>query len=726
MMSLFFKPVYLSNPKHLNAAERQRQVKGVAFIAIPTEKILLEFAQKHFAHQPLRIQANFKSNQTQFSKVILDTLPAKVYSLPGLKQTFTSALGLNLSNPNSTLNITLFWPLSELKTTPIIVSSLLALALYGLVMLILLLAIRYTKNLQQAQNRLSQILYTSQDAVIVTNQQGYIQEWNPEASRLFGYSQEAALGQCIVCLIFENPDNLDPSTHASEAALIDIFTNNLNLKHQQGHANRVEVTLRTQTGERLTAEVATALLNVQDDLEISLFIKDMTYQRRTEAEIKQLAYYDPLTKLENRTHFKSQVEQIIHQQRFEKFALLFLDLDGFKQVNDTLGHSVGDELLVVISKRITHTLRSSERDTHICRFGGDEFVLMLGHVGETDAPAISLRLLAQIERLVKIKEDDLHVSGSIGIALYPQHGQDVDTLLRHADTAMYQSKAAGKNTYSIYNDLMEQDLSKRTQLEKHLRHAIRNQEFSLVYQPQIDLKTGMVVGVEALIRWNNPILGHVPPDEFISIAEESNQIIAIGDWVAQTCINQLSAWKNSQFDYLHIALNVSGVQFEHPYFLETIRVMMNQANISRHLLEIELTERTIMGNVTENIARFNNIRAEGFGLSVDDFGTGYSSLSYLKKFPLSVLKIDKSFIDGLPDDDEDVSIASAIINLAHSLNMQVVAEGVETLGQLDFLKRLNCNKAQGYFISRPLTIEQLEPWLQRHKQGFFTADNSTL
>ncbi len=720
IISLAFKPVYLSDPKSLNAAERHKQVKGVALIIIPTEKLFLEQLQQLFPNQNMTIKMVLQSGTQTYSKTLVQWTHQNSTLWPSR---FSATLNPPEFSQNGKLLIEQQWDFTELNLWQLVVSGLFTLLIYSFLVTALALTLRYTRNLQQAQNRLAQIITTSQDAVIVTNKNGYVQVWNPEASNLFGYREAQALGQCIVCLIFENPDQLNPKIAKQEQALIDIFLGSIDLQRQIGKSNRKEVNLRHHSGENIIAEVATSILDLHDDMEISLFIKDITHQRRTEAEIKQLAYFDSLTGLQNRTYFKKQLEDIISDKRLDKFSLIFLDLDGFKQVNDSLGHGIGDELLKVISSRITHTIRELEPDAHICRFGGDEFVLMLGNMNKYTTAQVSKWILEQIEKIVKINDDELQVSASLGIAFYPQHGKDVDTLLRHADTAMYQSKASGKNTFSVYNDAMEEHLSKRLLMEKHLRHAVRLNEFSLVYQPKIHLATGKVVGVEALIRWKNPILGHVMPDEFIGIAEESSLIITIGNWVAQTSITQLKNWQGTPYEDLHVAINVSGVQLEHPHFLETVRQMMMMANLRSALLEIELTERTVMSNAEENIARFNEIRAEGFGLSVDDFGTGYSSLSYLKKFPLNILKIDKSFVDGLPDDDEDISISTAILNLSHNLKMKVVAEGVETEEQLMFLKKLQCDMAQGYFISRPLPIHELELWLTKHQNGFYQTSD---
>jgi len=724
LQTLSFQPIFLNSPDHLNHAQRLKQVRGIVFIIEPTKDILLHNLNQHFSLETLSISFKVTPDLSLENIPVLTNKVSRSFLDNFVQPKFTFKTPLLQGHTTKKLVVTQPWTVNDLNTTALIVTGLLTLFGYLTLTTIIITIVRYTQNLRQMQNRLSQILETSQDAVIITDENGLILDWNPEAKLLFGYSKAEALNQPIISLIF--PEDTLSSTQVSHDSSINFFADSLNLTSFNGEAQKTEITLRNQKGTLITTEVATSFLNVRNTIEVSLFIKDITYQRSTEEAMTKMAFFDPLTQLENRTFFKTAVEKIITKTPDKKFALFFMDLDGFKQVNDTLGHSVGDELLKVVAKRIQNALRESGEGNHICRFGGDEFVLMLDQMDEVKAAQISLRLLNQIERMIKIQNDELQVSASIGIALYPQHGENVDTLLRHADTAMYCSKDLGKNTYSIYNDAMEEDLAERILIEKHLRNAIQKNELTLAYQPQINLRTGKVIGVEALIRWNNPVLGFIPPDKFIPIAEETQLIINIGEWIAQTCINQLKTWKHTPFSHFHIAMNVSGVQLEHPHFLEYVNKLMSNADIHKHLLEIELTERTVMNNADDNIHRFNQIRAKGFGLSVDDFGTGYSSLSYLKKFPLSILKIDKSFVDGIPQDEEDISIATAILNLAHSLNMQVVAEGVETQDQLQYLQQLDCNFAQGYFISRPLFIKDLEVWLQRNQANFYQSEYKQL
>jgi diguanylate cyclase (GGDEF)-like protein/PAS domain S-box-containing protein len=721
LQQLSFQPIFLTSPSQLSHEQRLKQVRGVAFLIQPVEETMLQQVSQFFPLEDISIR--FTSSSDKETQVFSELTDQHNHNLIDkiLNLTFHFDMPINNSASQPQLEISQHWCIKNIDLVSLGITLLLTLLGYFVVTALILTMVHYTRNLQQMQNRLSQILGTSQDAVIITNEKGYILDWNPGAERIFHFKKEEAQGHPIVSLIFTNKE-ISPDLPKNAHVLIQKFTKTFHLSTLKGKTQKSEAILYNKFGDEIITEISRAFLNVNGKIEISLFIKDITYQRQTERAIKKMAYFDALTQLENRSYFKESIDKIIHDHPEKKFALFFMDLDGFKQVNDTLGHSVGDELLKVIAKRIQGTLREGKDHNHICRFGGDEFVLMVDGMDESKSSHISLRLLNQIQRMIKIEQDELQVSASIGIAIYPEHGIDVDTLLRHADTAMYHSKELGKNTYSIYNNAMEENLEERILIEKHLRNAIKKNEFFLVYQPQINLKTGRIIGVEALIRWRNPVLGFVPPDKFIPIAEDSQLIIHIGEWVTQTCIAQLQAWKNTPFSNLHIAMNVSSVQFENPHFLDFVNKMMSNAQIHNHLLEIELTERTVMNNVDSNIHRFNQIRANGFGLSVDDFGTGYSSLSYLKKFPLSILKIDKSFVDGIPTEEEDISIATAILNLAHSLNIQVVAEGVETVEQLQYLQSLQCDFVQGYYVSRPLPVKDLEDWLTNNNANFFDTN----
>ncbi|BBP42573.1 sensor domain-containing protein [Thiosulfativibrio zosterae] len=556
----------------------------------------------------------------------------------------------------------------------------------------------YTQHLKLEGNRLNEFMAAAHDAIILTDETGLITNWNPSAATLFGYRHAEAVGKTIQNLIVcnESEDILKSA---------DLF-NKKSFKAQSK--------LQKRNLNIINCEIAVSKLTLDARQELAFFIEDISERHSQEEEIKRLAFYDSLTGLENRTYFSNKVTEILSEGLGLSSALLFIDLDGFKKVNDSLGHSVGDELLKIVALRFQNAIRGNQRNTHLCRFGGDEFLFFLDNVTPNAAQITATRIIEQLQKVIKIDDHEIQISCSVGIASYPQHGQDLDTLMRHADSAMYHSKFKGKNTFTLYEDRMEEKLSQHLLIEKHLRFALNHDEFELFYQPQIETQSLKVIGVEALIRWNSKDLGFVPPDMFISIAEESGQILAIGDWVIQAAIKQLLAWQNTDLANLQIAINISAQQLEQKNLADKLHEALQTAKLPSHLLEVELTERSIMSNAQSNIELFNDIRARGLSLSVDDFGTGYSSLSYLKRFPLNILKVDKSFVDGLPGDEDDVSISRSIIQLAHSLKMKVVAEGVETLEQFEFLREHECDMVQGYFFSKPINAQQFEAWYAQH------------
>lgn len=722
-------PIYRINPNDLNAEQRQQEIQGIIFLLFNIDPLLIQKSKNVFGDQLSRLEMVLERNPVRnYWNVYQQKNGAskngsyfenKFQQLIKLLS-FKGKIQISQFRPEIRLVINAHWNLKSIETGSVLLAGFSGLMIYLVIILLFSMFFGHARSLMKMQSRLKEILHTSHDAVIITNSKGIIQSWNPRAEELFGFQREEMIGQSLPELFMHlSEDNLaDPV----EQKLLMLFDSKPSREHLENQAKLLELYLLNRDKQRILIEISYSILSVEDSEEISLFIQDITYQRQAETEIKHLAYYDSLTKLENRVLFKRNFEKSLNKPNPQPFSLFFIDLDGFKEVNDTLGHSIGDELLKVIAKRITNTIKGAHRPYNICRFGGDEFIIMIESPGEKLSRILLERLLQKIKRTIRLDGNELEVSASIGVATYPEHGQDMDTLLRHADTAMYEAKKLGKNTFSTYQNEMTEHLSQRLLIEKHLRQALKNNEFFLVYQPQMDLASGRVIGVEALIRWQSPELGFIRPDQFIAIAEESKLIIEIGDWVADTCIHQLKEWINTDFANLHIAINVSSVQFAFPGFIDSVRHKMDLAGLPAGLLEIELTERTVMDNPDENVQRFNDIRHQGFGLSVDDFGTGYSSLSYLKLFPLSILKIDKSFVDGLPTDENDISIANAILNLAHSLNIKVVAEGVETIEQLLFLKHAKCNYAQGYFISKPLKTEELEIWLKEHSDSFYQSE----
>jgi len=444
-----------------------------------------------------------------------------------------------------------------------------------------------------------------------------------------------------------------------------------------------------------------------------LLSRDITQNKQSEAQIRELAHFDPLTRLPNRALLTARFEQALSaaQRHQTQLAVMFLDLDHFKNINDALGHRVGDDLLVALAGRLSASVR--EQDT-VSRLGGDEFVFVLLDTDMAGAAHVAEQLLKSALRPFELKSHELTVTPSIGIAVYPGDGMDFDTLSRCADAAMYRAKQDGRNCYRFYTAAMQAKSDRTLTLENALRRALERHQLSLHYQPQISLATGQIVGAEALLRWHHPELGAVSPAEFIPVAETTGLILPIGEWVLRTAVQQLKAWRADGLPAITVAVNLSSVQFRHADLPEMVSAILQDARVPAHWLELELTEGVAMNDPLGAIAVMNQLHERGVRMSIDDFGTGYSSLSYLKKFQIYKLKIDQSFVRDITDDPDDRAIVGAIISLANSLGMQTIAEGVETEGQLAFLKANACTEVQGYHFSRPLPPGQFLLFWQSH------------
>ncbi len=439
-------------------------------------------------------------------------------------------------------------------------------------------------------------------------------------------------------------------------------------------------------------------------------------------DISYLAYHDVLTGLPNRTEFERVLTQRLQEKdrRNDRFTILFIDLDRFKIINDTLGHDIGDELLIILSRRIRKILRKKDL---LARFGGDEFVVILeGTSSKNKVQLISKKLIESIKVPIYIKEYSLNTTASIGIARYPDDATDKSTLLKYADTAMYCAKENNRDTYAFYNDQLSIDIQRRLDLEQELVHALKQNEFTLHYQPQYDLKTQKITGAEALVRWNNINLGSVSPEEFIAVAEDTGSIIEIGYFIFRTACREFMRWKAAGLDINLIAINISSVQFRQPNAFENFKRIIEETGISAEHIEIELTERYIMEYSTENLTILDDLRELGCRISIDDFGTGYSSMSYLKRLSIDTIKIDKSFIMDLPDDIHDAEVAQAIIVLSQSLRYEVIAEGIETLEQESLLREYKCDMGQGYYFGKPMDADTFVQFVKEKsvedKKGF--------
>ncbi|MHB1358962.1 MAG: bifunctional diguanylate cyclase/phosphodiesterase [Rhodocyclaceae bacterium] len=437
---------------------------------------------------------------------------------------------------------------------------------------------------------------------------------------------------------------------------------------------------------------------------------------RDQERIRQLAWYDSLTGLPNRALLQDRlgVATAGALRDKETLATLFLDLDQFKNINDSLGHAIGDRLLQQVALRIADCVRTSDT---VARLGGDEFVIIMPNIrAPADAAFLAEKILAAVARPYVIDGHELYITPSIGIAICPEDGCDFESLIQHADAAMYLAKEHGRNNYQYFTAALNARAVERLSLESALRGALERRELSLHYQPQINLASGAIIGVEALLRWRHPVLGWVAPDRFIPVAEDSGLIVPIGAWVLQEACRQARAWQAAGLAPLLMAVNVSGVQFHQADLAETVRDILAEHGLAAASLEIEVTESVLMKSADSAVEILRKFREMGVRLAIDDFGTGYSSLSYLKRFPIDKLKIDRSFVSDITTDPDDAAIASAIIAMAHRLRLKVIAEGVETPGHLGFLLQEGCDEAQGYHYSKPLPPDDLER-LMRGWQG---------
>lgn len=444
---------------------------------------------------------------------------------------------------------------------------------------------------------------------------------------------------------------------------------------------------------------------------------DVSMARALSLKMYHLAQHDGLTDLPNRMLLDDRLAQAItlcHRNQ-QKLAVLFLDLDRFKHINDTLGHDFGDRVLRNAAQRLLQCVRSSDT---VSRQGGDEFVIVLSEIAHSqDAEGCAAKILSALSVPVRIDEHDLYITASIGIATYPDDGNDAETLLKHADLAMYHAKANGFNTFQFFEPGMNARAAERQLLENGLRHAIEREQFVLHYQSKINLATGAIVGVEALVRWCHPERGLILPGQFLAIAEESGLIVPIGRWVMTECCNRARAWRDAGLPPIRMAINISAVELRTKGFVSGVRAMLTQAKLEPSDLELELTETFLLQNADSTAAVLEALKDVGVRLALDDFGTGYASLSHLRRFPIDTLKIDRSFVRDIAMDSDDASIVRAVIGMGKSLDMQVVAEGVETSEQFDFLRQQGCPEGQGYYFSEPIVAAEFARNLGRHPSG---------
>jgi diguanylate cyclase (GGDEF)-like protein/PAS domain S-box-containing protein len=561
-------------------------------------------------------------------------------------------------------------------------------------------------ELESKYKRQAKILENIHDSVISTDNCGNIITWNNGSKKLFGYDTFEAIGKNIK-MIYSNKNKF---------TLSECFQNindgvNLNteliLVHKEKTPIICDVSLSASKDDM--GQIIGYIGYIQD------ISKHKETQRMLEIQTEKLrhqAHHDMLTNLPNRVLFRDRLDQNIasSKRNNKKFALLFIDLDQFKNINDSLGHHVGDEVLIEASKRLSTVIR--EEDT-LSRLGGDEFTIILKDIKDSkNAVIVAQKIIDILKEPIIIKDLELYVSSSIGISVYPDDTKEGDNLIKYADAAMYKAKDEGRNNYQFYSSEMTESAFERVIMEQSLRVAIKEESFVVYYQPQIDSKTNKLVGMEALVRWEHTDAGIISPEKFIPLAEETGMIIQIDLIVLRNAMYQFKAWIDQGFNPGKLSLNLSAKQIENNNFIEILSDTMKKLQFDPAWLTLEITEGQIMKNPEDSIKRLKEINNLGIEIAIDDFGTGYSSLAYLKRLPVNKLKIDKAFVEGLPDDDEDIAISKAIIALAQILNLKLVAEGVETKEQQEFMAANGCNVIQGYYYSKPLDTHNMNKFLK--------------
>lgn len=569
------------------------------------------------------------------------------------------------------------------------------------------------QQLSESERLHRYIVNTSPDIIYILDQDGHFTFINERIESLLGYSKEEIVGKHYSFLVHH--DDMEQAKYVfNERRIGTRAAKNIELRlkckddgksrHFNNRTLPIELSaMGMYAGDKQTSSSYTGTYGVA---------RDVTERKIAEETINFQAYHDLLTKLPNRALLRDRLSLAISQAKREneKLAVMFLDLDRFKNINDSLGHMIGDELLQQVSIRLKECIRAADT---LARFGGDEFTLMLPklHNGREDASKLAQKITDTLKQPFNVEGHELYVSASIGIALFPNDGLNIDSLIKHADVAMYHVKGQGKNGYQFYSNEMNVPYLEKLSLDTGIHRALDNNEFSLVYQPQVNLRTGEIVGVEALLRWEHPEHGSISPSEFIPFAEESGLITDIGYWVIKTACSELSRWRTAGLPEIRMSINISARQLTEENIVKNVIDIMKDYDVPGRCIELEITENAIMDDMDSAIRKLQELSGYGITVAIDDFGTGYSSLSYLHKLPIQTLKIDRTFLKESRINKGDNTIINTIVAMAKGLNLNVIAEGVESQTQLEYLREIDCSEAQGFLFGKPLPSDVISQLL---------------
>lgn len=569
---------------------------------------------------------------------------------------------------------------------------------------------RATRQIATREEHLRKIMDTVVDGIITMDQSGTIETVNPATEQIFGYSSGELVGESVTILM---TDQMAKRHYSNVRKFLSTGKSDI-------VGRRRELEARRKDGSIFPIEIAVSTLQAGGRHLFIGTLRDITERKHNEAVLRRMATTDPMSKMPNRSLFNERLAEAVDRadKGDVKIAVIFVDLDNFKNINDAMGHLTGDQVIIAAGKRLMACVREQDTVAHV---GGDEFSVLLDGIDPTEIEDVAKCMLAALKDPFHVDHKEIFTSGSIGVVPYPGSAENINELLKDADTAIHHAKRQGRANYQFYTSELRSDVQRRMEVEVGLRHALENDEFELYYQAKVDLEAHEVTGAEALLRWDSPTLGFVSPAEFIPIAEQTGLIVAIGNWVLRNACIEAAGWMKLDHPPIQVGVNLSALQFLSGNLTDNVHECLGYSGLTPDLLDLELTESMLVENPEQTIETLIELKDKGITISMDDFGTGYSSLSYLTRFPLDSIKVDRAFVMNLPGDKDAAAIARAIVSMSQQLGLHIVAEGIETKEQGEFLHGLGCHVGQGYFYSKPVPAAQFSSMIQQDQNAFFPA-----